>query len=104
MICIGTEAQPFFLYPNDAYTLLCGRGDFTCCQRHHYINERQIECDKSKVRSVLEVMLRSREEYLMGRGQRDRGRWVGCLKKYMVTGLPQQSWAHAGGSVRCSSS
>merc|ERR1740130_2278990 len=38
MVCIGPEATPYFLFPTDAYQLLCGTGDFTCCQRNHWIN------------------------------------------------------------------
>ena len=57
MICIGGEALPYFLMPTDAYQLTCGSADFTCCQRGHFINGADMECDKAKVRKVPEAMI-----------------------------------------------
>ena len=57
-------SQPWLLPPYDAWSVACGRGDFTCCQRDHKVayndpktgekSEYAISCDKPKVKGGLE--------------------------------------------------
>ena len=94
MVCTGPEATPYFLYPVDAYQLLCESGSFSCCQRDHFINGCDIECDKAKVRVVLEAMIDNKVRYLEKSGHQDRMCWVESLRDYMLSGLPRDGWAH----------
>ena len=89
MLCTGSEALPCFLFPLDAHQLLCGEGNFTCCQRGHVINGASIECDKVKVRELLEVMIDNKTKYLEETGQQVHMRWIECMRQYTVSGLPK---------------
>lgn len=94
MVCIGPEVAPYFFFPGDAYKLVCGTGDFTCCQRGHFINGVDIECDKAKVRKILERMIDNKTKHLEQTGQQDRMRWIESLRQHALSGLPCDGWAH----------
>merc|ERR1719331_2222049 len=54
MVCDGAESRPFFSAPMAAMFMQCGEGEFTCCQKNHFMHGIEIPCDKAKVRAVLE--------------------------------------------------
>ena len=48
MVCPGAEAVPYFFWPLDAYSILCGSADYTCCQREHFMNGQGEGCARTR--------------------------------------------------------
>lgn len=94
MVSPGPEATPYFIFPLDANQLVCGHGDFTCCQRKHLINGAIIECDKAKVRRILEEMFESKQHHLEVTGNHHQQCWIGSMKHWVLMELPEDGWAH----------
>merc|ERR1719482_2310711 len=94
MICDGAESRPFFSAPMAAMFMQCGEGQFTCCQKNHFMNGTEIPCDKAKVRGVLETMIHHRMQYEETIGNILFMRQLLCLKHRFLFALPASGWAH----------
>eukprot|EP00930_Biecheleria_cincta_P003905 TRINITY_DN104812_c0_g1_i1.p1 TRINITY_DN104812_c0_g1~~TRINITY_DN104812_c0_g1_i1.p1 ORF type:complete len:735 (+),score=97.79 TRINITY_DN104812_c0_g1_i1:68-2206(+) len=90
LVCKGPESQPYFMFPSDILVLLPGLGDFTCCQRNHDIDGRQIPCDRDKIGVVMENMCNSKSKYFSTTGQIDRYRFLRAISGYLMTGLSKK--------------
>jgi len=94
MVCNGAETTPFFIYPSDAWQLVAGEGEYTCCRLGHKINGEVVECDKLRIRGVLSNMLDSKVQHLESIGNLASMRWLCCMRHYVLRGLPLPEQVH----------
>jgi ankyrin repeat protein len=88
IISEGAEAMPYMLLGLDMTKLIPGEGSFACCGLNHEVAGKKIGCDKHKVRSVLEVMIRSKAQGYLDQGDMLRYRYWVCAKNIFLSGLP----------------
>ena len=65
----GPQATPYLLSPATVMSRPPGKGDLTCCARHHQMSNsdgtmRTIPCDRDKIGPVIWTLLQSRLNYL----------------------------------------
>jgi ankyrin repeat protein len=88
IISEGANANPYMLLGLDMVSLCPGEGSFACCGLNHEVAGKKIGCDKHKVRSVLEVMIRSKAQGFLEQGDMLRYRYWTCAKSTFLRGLP----------------
>ena len=89
LLCKGSEAKPVLMHPRQAAYLAPGAADFTCCQRNHMINGKEIPCDRQKVRSIMGAMIQTKTQELKDLGQMDALRYFVSYASFcLIQGLP----------------
>jgi len=89
MVCTGAEAIPFLVHPFDGPRLLPSTGRFSCCDLGHMHCGAPMECDKAKIRPVLETMIDSKVFQLTMQGRHYEQTFWASLRDYFVSGLPK---------------
>lgn len=88
MVCIGENAKPFLLHPCEACRLVTGTGSFSCCKLGHKFNGMTMQCDKEKVRSVLDLMLTNKIEHSRSTGAITEQHFYASLRHAFLQDLP----------------
>ena len=94
----SSDAGPYITFPMDALTLAPGLGNFTCCACNHVIAGQRVECDKPKIREVLERMWKAKCGFLLRAGRYGEARYFLCAKHMFLRGLPPASSAQVADS------
>ena len=85
---LASETKPCFSWPADSVAMPPGLGDFTCCACNHVIAGQTVECDKPKIRQVLDRMCDAKVSSLLREGNIAEARYFLCAKHIFLTGLP----------------
>ncbi len=91
-VCIlvrSGSVAPVFDAPLDWLKLRPGdsEGEFSCCRLNHRINDVSIECDKPKLREVLDRFVRGKVKALRDQGNESDWRFTFAIRKYFSRGL-----------------
>lgn len=86
-IMIFRGGAPQFMYPDDAVLLLPGQGQFTCCNRNHWIGDRQIQCDRHALFEVIRSMVLVKVDHLEETGHLVMKRFFVCTANWYLRGL-----------------
>jgi len=91
MIVNATKGRLEFVLPQDALQLPPGKGKFSCCARRHIDNYgNEIDCDKQKIRTVLDKMLKSSQAQLEMDKKFFKMRYLICLQHFFYRGCDDQ--------------
>ena len=73
MLVTSGDCTPKFVFPLDAITLLPGFGEYTCCSLGHMRGGKRVDCDKVKVRHVMDRLraMQSREQASLQEQEKD---------------------------------
>jgi ankyrin repeat protein len=81
------SATPVLGFAPDTFKLLPGEGEFSCCRLNHRINDLAMECDKPKLREVLERFVAAKVKALREQGRQLDWRFYFAARNYLTRGL-----------------
>ena len=91
MMVNSSKGRLEFALPQDAYQLPPGKGNFSCCKRDHFVGGKEVECDKLKIRVVLDQILKSCRMQLELDERFFRLRFLVCLQHLFYRGLDDET-------------
>ena len=89
-VCIvvrSGSSTPVLGFSPDLFKLLPGEGEFSCCRLNHRINDMPIECDKPKLRKVLDRVVAAKVKALRDQGRQIDWRFYYAVRRYFFRGL-----------------
>ena len=81
------SAAPVLDFPLDCFKLIPGEGEFSCCRLNHTLNDMPVECDKPKLRVVLDRVVMEKAKALRDQGMERDWRFYFSLRNYFSRGL-----------------
>lgn len=85
MVC--SNRSPHFILPDDMLALTAGAGEFTCCALGHVADGRQVSCDRSKVKQILEQLVDTKIEQFIEQQLFFEARLLASFRPWLLCGF-----------------